>query len=131
MGYAGDRTESVLDLGVAIRAQQDALLDLCSQAIDAVSSAPGDAELLGVWVEVMELERGLTPIVTAKLATAASLTDENFLRLASAANHGLSTASTAAEITARLVNVIGRTMVPAEQHRRGETRIACLARPGS
>jgi hypothetical protein len=61
---------------VAIRAQQDALLDLRTETIDAVRSAASDSELLCRWVDMVELKSSKAAIVTAQGAAAAVLDDQ-------------------------------------------------------
>jgi hypothetical protein len=97
LGYPRDGTETTLHLCVAIRAQQDALADLQAQAVKAMGTPLGTAELLETRVEMVELERTQAAVVAAQTTAAAGLLDKDLLHTTSPPNHRLLTAPAASE----------------------------------
>ena len=119
----------MLHLRVAIRAQQDALADLGTYAGDAPSRAfLGHAELLDGWVEVMKLQGGQTPVVTAEGAEATGLSDKDLLDLAPTTHDGLLSASATAEIATRFPNVFAGSVAWTKQNCSRQARVLGLAR---
>jgi hypothetical protein len=109
--YPGDGSDSILNLRVAIRAQQDALADLRTQTLDAAGhSFLGHAELLGAWIKVMELQGGVTSVIAAKQTTSSSLRDEDLLDPAATTHHGLPAALPAPKIAAAIADVPSHPM---------------------
>jgi hypothetical protein len=72
---------SLLDLDVAIRTNQHALVEFCTQGHPAARVASGDGKPLFPRIEVMEVQGPKTPVVAAKLARTALVLDHPALEL--------------------------------------------------
>jgi hypothetical protein len=116
MDYPGDRTCARLDLRVAIRAQQYALADLRTKSVEAPRHpASRDSELLLARIDVVELERGRRPVVTAQSTRPARLLHEDLLHASATTNDSLCTARTAAEVAPTVSDVTDFTMSRARE----------------
>jgi hypothetical protein len=94
VGYDGRKlSDSSLDLGVAVRAQQHALGDLRTRTVERSPNAPvGDAEVLRRAVDVVELQSTDVTVVATQPTRAARLVDERRLDLAPTRGDRLRTA---------------------------------------
>jgi hypothetical protein len=110
LGYPGDGAEAALHLRVAIRAQEDALADLGTQALDAAGATASHAEVLLGWIDVMKLKCGHAAVVTAQSTTSTELSNEQLLDLVATANHAFLTTLAAPVVAARFSYVLGLTV---------------------
>jgi hypothetical protein len=117
LDYPGDRTCARLDLRVAIRAQQDALADLHTKSVEAPRHPTSrDSELLLARIDVVELERGERPVITAQSTRPARLLDEDLLHASAPANDRLGPARTTAVIAPTVSDVADLTMSRAREN---------------
>src|ERR1700733_14407577 len=100
---------------MAVRAEQCTLAGLQTQLFEAVCAAAGKAELLALWIEVVELERCQAAIVAADLTGPAGLFDKRLLYLLASADHGFCAASRAPVAALCVPHVHCRPMARAHQ----------------
>ena len=80
----------MLDLGMAIRAEEKAFPGFLPKPVDSSREATErKPELLRLGVEVVEMQRAQIFVVSTELTSPTSLCDEDRLRAAAASNHGL------------------------------------------
>src|ERR1039457_119934 len=88
-----DEPKARLNLGMAVAAQQDALLGLAaSMRQGAGHSAQAQSESLVGRIDVMEVQRPDTAVVAASLAPTAGLLDKQLLDAPTPAHYGLGSA---------------------------------------
>ena len=73
---SGERYDPSLDLGVAVRAQQNAFPSLCAKDLERPKAAVANRERLSRWVDVVELQSGDAAGISAYRAASASLCDQ-------------------------------------------------------
>src|SRR4051794_37642787 len=104
------------DLGVAVRAEQDALSGFGPEMLDLpCQAAAPQPETLLRRVHVMEVQSRQTPVVAAEPTAPSGLLDEDLLRLAPPSGHSVCGATTASHGSRAVDLVLGRTMCRALQ----------------
>jgi hypothetical protein len=132
LDYPGDGAETTLHLRVAIRAQQNALAYLGTNALNAASRAAlRDSELLRTRIDVMKLECRQTPRIATEPTASASLTDEYLLDLSPPPYDRVLPAPSASEVTSRFTDVLTLAVMRAEQHDMGQPGFTRLPGPVS
>src|SRR4051794_20928677 len=107
-----EATAPGLDLGVTVRAEQDAFARLPPDALGRAGDAPpGNVEQLRRRVDVVELKGGLTPAVAAQRALPAGFVDDDLLQAAPSLTHRLHHAARAAVMRLRANAAEGRPAV--------------------
>jgi hypothetical protein len=97
---ARQRNASTLDLGVAVRTQEDALARLGACPLERTIEAVGaESELLERRIAMMKLERPDVAVIAADRAYDAGLANQDCLYLAPPPGHSLSATPQALEIT--------------------------------